>query len=214
MSPRPEAPRRREQALALAAVVEAALLVDQLARQGSAPAEAMESLSHGLFVFEWQAVEDVFGGVGPLARGLEALAEMLRSGTSTHHPQALRYTLALLHLSRLLLRDRARLAAIREALEHASIKSQHFATRFDELAASLAGIYQQQVSTLRYRIQVAGSATQLQDPRVAERIRALLLAGLRAAVLWRGLGGSRLDLLLARGQLLTACEELRVSSRH
>ncbi|MFM7784178.1 MAG: DUF489 family protein, partial [Gammaproteobacteria bacterium] len=102
----------------------------------------------------------------------------------------------------------------RERLEHANLKSQHFASRFDEMAASLAGIYQEQVSTLRYRIQVSGSAAQLQDPRVAERIRAMLLAGLRAAVLWRGLGGSRLDLLLGRGRLLTACEDLRVSSLH
>lgn len=214
MSSRPDAERLREQALALAAVVEASLLVDQLARQGSAPAEAMETLARGLFVFEWTAVEEVFGGRAQLARGIDTLADMLKSGSSTHHPQALRYTLALLHLSRQLLRDPTRLAAIRERLEHANLKSQHFASRFDEMAASLAGIYQEQVSTLRYRIQVSGSAAQLQDPRVAERIRAMLLAGLRAAVLWRGLGGSRLDLLLGRGRLLTACEDLRVSSLH
>ena len=52
----------RSQAIALAAVLECAILVDQLARTGAAPPEEMRALTDSLFRVEWDAVEDVFGG--------------------------------------------------------------------------------------------------------------------------------------------------------
>jgi high frequency lysogenization protein len=44
-------------------------------------------------------------------------------------------------------------------------------------------------------------------------IRALLLGGMRAAVLWRQCGGNRLQLLLRRKALLRACRELLEEAR-
>ncbi len=205
----------RDQAIALAGVVQAALLVDLLSREGQAPADSMQALAASLFRFEWDRVEDVFGGLGTLERGLEGLADMLQYGTGTEHPAALRYTLAMLHLGGMLARDRDRLGIIRSRLDHAALKQAHFSSRFDDMAASLAGIYQDSISPMRYRIQVRGSARHLQDPRVAERIRALLLCGLRAAVVWRHLGGRRFRLLTQRGRLRAAVVALHaLSSGH
>lgn len=205
----------REQAIALAAVVQAALLVDLLSREGNAPAESMQSLAGGLFRFEWDQAEEVFGGLQAIERGLGGLADMLDYGTTTEHPAALRYTLSLLHLGGMLARDRNRLSAIRARLEHANLKQVHFSSRFDELAASLAAIYQDCVSPMRFRIRVNGSARQLQDARVAERIRALLLCGLRAAVMWRHAGGRRYRLVLQRKKLRAAVATLHaLSSAH
>ncbi len=200
--------RLRDQAVALAAVVQSALLVDLLSKEGTAPAAGMQSLADSLFRFEWERVEDVYGGLPAINRGLEALGDLLQAGNTTEHRAALRYTLAMLHLGRQLASDPARLGAIRNRLEHAALKQAHFSSRFDELAANLAAIYQDCVSTKRYRIQVNGSARHLQDPRVAERIRALLLCGLRAAVLWRHLGGRRHRLPLERRKLLAAVAAL------
>lgn len=205
----------RDQAVALAAVVECALLVDLLSREGSAPSGMMQSLADSLFRFEWEQTEEVFGGLLPLRRGFEALDDMLQYGTETEHRAALRYAIALLHLGKLLARDRKRLENIRTRLGHAAMKHAHFSSRFDELAASLAAVYQDCVSPMRFRIRVLGSARQLQDPRVAERIRALLLCGLRAAVMWRHLGGRMHRLPLQRRGLRTAVATLlAVSSRH
>lgn len=205
----------RGQAIALAAVVQAALLVDQLARQGAASAEEMQRLSQSLFRLEWEHPAEVFGGLMALRRGLAGLEEILKAGSTTTNPAALRYALALLRLGRQLGSDQGRMTTIRARLDHAAIKQEHFASRFDETASSLASIYQDCVSNMRYRIQVNGSAQHLQDARVAERIRALLLCGLRAAIMWRHLGGRRLQLLTARGRLLTAVSALHaVSSTH
>ncbi len=47
-----------------------------------------------------------------------------------------------------------------------------------------------------------GEPALLKNAEVANRIRALLLAGIRAAVLWRQVGGSRLKLLFGRKRIV------------
>jgi acetylornithine deacetylase/succinyl-diaminopimelate desuccinylase-like protein len=110
------------------------MLVDLLSREGTAPAADMQALSESLFRLEWDRVEEVFGGLPRLRRGFDALADMLEHGAGTEHRSALRYTLAMLHLGRILGRDRARMEAIRDRLGHAAVKQAHFSSRFDEIA--------------------------------------------------------------------------------
>ena len=50
-------------------------------------------------------------------------------------------------------------------------------------------------------LQVAGNANLLKTTDVQNQLRALLLAGLRAAVLWRQVGGRRLQLLFNRKRI-------------
>ena len=64
------------------------------------------------------------------------------------------------------------------------------------------------VSTLGPRIIVRGDPALLARPESANRIRALLLAGIRAAVLWRQCGGTRVGLILGRRRLLEAARGL------
>ena len=44
----------------------------------------------------------------------------------------------------------------------------------------------------------------MQQPEVANRVRTLLLAGIRSATLWRQVGGHRWQLLFQRKKLLDA----------
>jgi len=55
---------------------------------------------------------------------------------------------------------------------------------------------------------VQGKPEYLNTPTNANRIRALLLAGMRAAVLWRQLGGNRLKLLWTRRGIVERAEAL------
>ena len=194
-----------DQAITLSAIMESALLVDQLARTGQAPTIEMEAIAGSLFQFEWDSVEHIFGGLDPLERGLARLQDLMRQGTAGAAPNVMRYAMAMLYLGNKLRRDRDRLDIIRSRLEHTALKHAHFSSHFDQLAASVSSIYQDTISTYRYRIQISGSAEHLQDTRVADRIRTLLLAGIRAAILWRFLDGSRLKLLFNRRQLALAC---------
>jgi len=202
----------RAQALALAALVECATLVDELARAGNAPLQSVRALTGSLLRFEWQHVEDVYGGAATLHRGLQRLEVVLALGSRDEQPQVLRYALALAHLGKRLARDPQRLATIRARLGQLAGSTGEFTGEFADLAPALAAIYEDTISHYSYRIKVVGNGDHLRDPDVIARIRALLLTGVRAAVLWRFVGGSLPGLLLRRGQLISACRALRTDS--
>src|SRR5690606_41275217 len=71
-------------------------------------------------------------------------------------------------------------------------------------------------SDLRQRIQVHGDMRHLQINANAARIRALLLAGIRSARLWRQLGGNRWQMLFARKKMLNELDRksTRLNSSH
>ena len=80
------------------------------------------------------------------------------------------------------------------------------------LSERLGALYSETLGTVRPRIMVQGSALHLNQPRTVARIRTLLLAAVRAAVLWRQVGGTRWSLLLARGRIGAAARRLLAQS--
>jgi high frequency lysogenization protein len=84
-------------------------------------------------------------------------------------------------------------------------------TEQDITIDQLADLYRDTISTLNYRIQVQGRSDYLKDERVAKQIRALLLAGIRAAVLWHQVGGRRWRLLFYRSRIQQTADGLRKS---
>lgn len=78
----------------------------------------------------------------------------------------------------------------------------------------LAGLYQDTISTLRYRIQVQGKAEHLKNDDVANSIRAVLLSGIRSAVLWRQMGGRRWRLLVYRKRICDTAMDIRKKLIH
>jgi high frequency lysogenization protein len=64
------------------------------------------------------------------------------------------------------------------------------------------------ISPLGPRIQVTGSPAVLQSPQVQAKVRATLLAGIRAAVLWHQVGGGRLQLMFSRNRLTTQAKQI------
>ena len=68
--------------------------------------------------------------------------------------------------------------------------------------ANLAGIYTDTLSTFAFRIHITGKQNYLTNINNTNKIRTLLLAGVRAAVLWRQMGGNRWQLLLSRKQIV------------
>ena len=97
---------------------------------------------------------------------------------------------------------------VRSRLEHTSFRAEHFANHVNDLCHSVSGIYQDTLSRLKFRIKVSGSAQHLQNPQNEDVIRALLLAGIRSAFLWRQLGGRRWKLFFQRKRLLETSQHL------
>lgn len=196
------------QTIALAGVAQAARLVDQVSKSGSYPIEFLEPSIHSLFQFDAESVVDVFGGIPGVKLGLANLSSMLAKRQADENLDVVRYIFAILYLERKFAADADMMSVVHSRLEHASFRAEHFASHVNDLCHSVSGIYQDTLSKLSFRIKVNGSAQHLQNKENADIIRALLLAGLRSAFLWRQLGGRRWKLLLQRKQLLQASQQL------
>jgi high frequency lysogenization protein len=204
--------RLEQQAIALAGVAQAARIVDQISKSGSYPSEFLETSINSLFRFDADEAADVFGGLGGVRLGLNNLASLLANRAGDDNRDMVRYVFAILYLERKFSADRDMMEVVRNRLEHASFKAEHFATHVADVCHSIAGIYQDTFSQLKFRIKVTGSAQQLQNPGNADIIRALLLAGVRSAFLWRQLGGRRWRLVLQRRRLLQVTQNLSRSA--
>lgn len=195
--------REQERLLALAGVFECAALVDRLARTGQIQEGPLACMLASLLVRDPQNTLEVYGGDHlNLRDGLRALAGALERNPGSLPRETLRYAVALLALQRQLDKRGDMLEVIGKRLPQIDSQAQLFGIAHDNVVSACAALYQDTLSTFRQRIQVHGEMRYLQDTRNAEKIRALLLAGIRSAMLWRQLGGRRWQLLFSRRKLL------------
>ncbi|WP_375738255.1 high frequency lysogenization protein HflD [Pseudomonas boanensis] len=193
----------QEQLIALGAVFEAASLVDRIAKTGQISEPPLGCMLGSLLVRDPKSTLEVYGGDDlNLRDGYKALASALEREPASLQREPLRYALALLTLERQLAKRDDMLDTIGTRLDQIQQQVQHFGLIHDNVIASCAGLYQDTLSTFRQRIQVHGDMRHLQQPSNAAKIRALLLTGIRAARLWRQLGGNRWQLLFSRRKLL------------
>ena len=205
-----------QRTLALAGVAQAARIVDLAAKTGSWPTPFVEASIHSLFCFEPEAVDAVFGTPQGIRLGLEQLSASLSLSPDESGAQTLRYTLAMMQLEKRFAKRDDLLSIVHTRLKHAAYSADNFSNNINTISSNIAAIYQDTLSTLPYRIKVTGSAQHLNNPHVADLVRALLLCGVRAAFLWRQLGGSRLKLMLSRGEIRDTAARLArdVSAPH
>lgn len=197
-----------QQTLALAGVAQAARLVDQVSKTGSYPIEFLEPSIHSLFEFDADSVDKVYGGIAGVKLGLNNLSAMLASRQAPENRDVVRYVFSMLYLERKFAASPEMMSVVHSRLEHASFKAEHFSSHVNDTCHSVSGIYQDTLSKLKFRIKVTGSAQHLQDDTHADIIRAVLLAGIRSAYLWRQLGGHRWKLLLQRKRILATSQNL------
>jgi len=96
---------------------------------------------------------------------------------------------------------------VSSGIEQAKRQLDHFHSSHENLIANLSGLYQETLSTFRFRIHVTGNAQHLQNTQNAHKIRALLLCAMRSAILWRQVGGRRWQLIFNRQKLNKSCKE-------
>ncbi|AVO55517.1 high frequency lysogenization protein [Ectopseudomonas oleovorans] len=199
----------QEQLVALGAVFEAAVLADKIARTGQVSEASMSCMLGSLLVRDPKSTLDVYGGDDlNLRDGYRALISSLERNPSALQREPLRYSLAMIGLERQLDKRGDMLETMGNRLDQIQQQVEHFGLVHDNVIAACGGLYQDTISTFRQRIQVQGDMRFLQQPSNAAKIRALLLAGIRSARLWRQLGGHRWQLVFSRGKLLKELYEL------
>jgi high frequency lysogenization protein len=189
---------REERVIALAGLLQAVTLVRAIATRGGADAFAMQPNLASVFKIDADSPADVFGGIGNLRQGLETLIAQLDD--DRRDLAITRLAISVMRVVGKLSARRTMLGALRSGIETIARQTVGVEATNSLVTARLAHLYVDTISTLQPRIVVEGNPQYLRQEAQVAQIRALLLAAIRAGVLWRQLGGSQWRLLFRRKQ--------------
>jgi high frequency lysogenization protein len=193
--------------LALAGVFQAAALVKQLAKTGRVDQSAFLASIQSIFKIDVDSATDVYESPENLTLGLRELIKLFINNQLPKDPEIARYVFSLLHLEKKLSKNANMLLQLRTGIKRATVQAAHFSPTHENVMANLASLYTDTLSTFSFRIHVTGDPLYLNQTYHVNKVRALLLAGVRSAVLWQQLGGRRWQLLLSRTSILHTAHE-------
>ena len=204
--------KHEQQTIALAAIFQAASLVEQLARTGEIPAAELELLITSLFKQNTDSFDEVYGAKPNLQAGYHGICKLMGSDVTKLKqeikPDVMRYALSIMHLESRLRKNTHMMNQLGDSIQSSVRQAEHFHITHESVIGSLADTYKQTLSTLSFRIKVAGNPQILQNSHNANKVRALLLAGIRAAILWRQVDGRRWHLLFNRKRYIKDAQSL------
>ncbi len=195
------------QTYALAAIFQAAHCVNALAHQGNTSSDDLKTLINSIFVEDAPSTIAIYNSTNNLFQGLQTLSSQLNSGTNNPDINIARIVISLLVLERKLAKNGDMLQQLDKGINRARQQSQHFDSVIHEnVLANLASLYESTISTLFPKVMVMGEQHHLSNIDNVNKVRSLLLAGIRAAVLFRQLGGRRWHLIFRRKKFIEAAE--------
>ncbi|HCE8947398.1 high frequency lysogenization protein HflD [Morganella morganii] len=196
--------------LALAGICQAARLVQQLAHEGQTDNDAVDVMINSIINNNPSSVLNVYGdNVQNLHTGLSAFAGMFNmTGSQGLNAELTRYMLGVMLLERRLNKAPGAMDELGRRIDNLEHQRDHFGLSQEAMLNTIAGIYVDNISGLGPRIQVTGSPEILRNTLIQAKVRSLLLSGIRSAVLWRQVGGNRLQLLFFRSRLVDTAKYL------
>ena len=199
-----------ERVMALAGILQAAALVSHAANNGMLSQNSLESSLSSIFVTSPTDALEVYGGTEGVALGVKLLHEILIELRLVEHAELLRYSMALVGLERKLASQPGVLQELGRKIsyidDHRPVVDPPLLNA--SVIAELADLYQDTIGQIGPKIQIVGKRQHLENTTNVSRIRALLLAGIRSAVLWRQLGGRGRHLLFSYGSIVAALENI------
>ncbi len=194
-----------DRTLALAGLYQSCWLVQRLALTGAADTTANQASLGSILRLDAEDVPAVFGGPAALRLGLTELNKFLGGRAN---PDVARYLLTLLRLENVIRPKPELMAELARGIAQVQPLAAAEGVDAAPCVQQFAELYVRHISPLRPRVLVNGEQAHLRNPVTVERVRALLLAGLRAAVLWRQCGGSRWGLWWKQARYLQQTQQL------
>jgi high frequency lysogenization protein len=190
--------------------MQVATLVNHIARGRWVDPEMFNASIHSIFVLEPQNTLEVYGNnINNVQLGLRKLTTFFPRPDKQNDADVARYLFGCILLTSSLRNDTARMENVGKAIKSIRTQSSSFLEQPDDLLlAQLAHVYLEQISPLKRRIHVLGSQTILKQPQEMNRIRALLLAGIRSSILWQQVGGRLWHLWWQRGKIAEMAKTL------
>ena len=194
--------------LALAGVFNSAALVYELSNRGTLDNDKFTDCVQSIFCTSPDSPLDVIGSVAQDATGLRELIAQFGNDTAQRNMDIARYVVSMLFLERRLAKNSEILETLSNGIEMAKRQSEHFSPTHENVIASLADLYSRTISELGPRIMVSGDQDYLSNPKTANQVRTILLAGIRCAVLWQQLGARRWHILFSRRRYIREARAL------
>lgn len=194
-----------ERVLALAGVVQALAQVRRIADTGQADAAVVQTALDSVFRIDADSAEAVYGGAAALRPGLRILGEHFGK-QQLHDATLFKLVMMVLQLERRFDKETDTGSAVHNGILDIAPKAAELGSSHPDVLSALGGLYADTLSHLRPRVMVQGNPHYLAQPGVVAEIRAILLAAVRSAVLWRQLGGSYWDFAFSRKRMRQAVE--------
>jgi len=206
----------KEQTITFAAICQIANLVQQVSRNGEVDDSELAMLLNSIITTSPENTLAVYGGdLINVKQGLKLLIDHLGDSSGANgkqgkvkDPEFTRYIINLINLERRLTKQPKQLSQLGERIDATQRQLDHYSITSETLVSSFASIYSDIISPLGARIQVTGDPDVLKQTANQHKIRALLLAGIRSAVLWRQVGGKRRTILFSRNKIINTAKEL------
>lgn len=198
-----------DRTIALAALFQSAYAVVDIATTGDTRVN-IECLIRSLFNTNPKDVLSIYEtGVVSGYQNLNLGFEKIIQNFTANKDQAIVYVISLISLQKKLLKNEALLQIMSEGIHKTEARLDHFDILHDNIFASLGDLYSQTVSKLSPRIMVKGEEQYLRAERHANKIRTLLLCGIRAGILWQQCGGSKWELLFSNKKIAQCASQLK-----
>ena len=186
------------QTLALASMFQSATLINQLAHGESINQASFDCSLDSLFTGDAKSTEEIFGYGDGLIQGLKTMSSYLGGEHSRPEKLIVYYVLTMIKVESRMLKNAEVVQQIQQGLSKIEQDAQDFEMSRASTIHKIDGLYQKTISQIKPRVMVQGDQTHLSVSETTSKIRTLLFSGIRASVLWRQLGGSRVKLIFTR----------------
>ncbi len=194
--------------LALAAISQAIQQVQKVAWKGQLDEAEAHPLIKSIFAVETDSIVELYSGSASLTTGLRMLRAQLNANGQERSAEYGRYMANVLTLQKQFAKNTEVQSILSSRIDHTRRLLDYDDILSANVLSSLADCYTQSISNLPLRIQVQGNPQILQNKMNQDKIRAMLLSAVRAAVLWRQVGGKKRQFLFKRKQLLETADSL------
>lgn len=195
-----------DRTIAFAGMCQAVALVQQVAKNGYCDTDAFATSIKAILNLNPSSTLDVYGDEASLKIGLETMVNGIDSTPAGS--ELTRYLISLMALERKLSEKRDAMNTLAGRLQMAERQTQHFELLEEQMIGNIASIYLDVISPIGPRIQVTGTPAVLQQTAIQQKVRALLLSGIRSAVLWRQVGGKRRHMVFGRKKMVEQAQIL------
>lgn len=188
-----------DRTIAFAGMCQAAALVQRVAKEGHCDNDGFEASIKAILNINPSSTLDVFGSEQNLRIGLEAMVSGI-NGTP-QGSELTRYMISLMALERKLNARPDVMNQLGDRIDTLVRQTEHYDLFDTQMISNVASVYLDVISPIGPRIQVTGTPAVLQQSSNQQKVRALLLSGIRCAVLWRQVGGKRRHLIFGRKKM-------------